>query len=76
MSKEKKEHRLLKFSNVNQQLSFMKGKLLTLIDASISGEKQNKATKDIVHQIVGSTVNLFWRHVIGEEVFPEKETTK
>jgi len=69
----KKASKLLEFNCVNQQLSFMKGKLLTLIDASIPEGKQNKATKDIVHQIVGSTVNVFWRYAIGEEVFPKND---
>ena len=63
----------LEFYQVNHQLSFMKGKILTLIDASIPEGKQNKATKDIVHEIVGSTVSTFWRHVIGEEVLPKEK---
>lgn len=69
-----KEFRLLKFGNVNEQLYSMKGKILTLIDATISDKQQNKATKDFIHDIVGTTRNLFWRYAIGEEVFPKSES--
>ncbi len=73
MIEKKQKFKLLAFGQVNPQLRFMKGKLLTLIDATISDEQQNKATKDIIHQIVGETINTFWRYSIGEDVFPEKE---
>jgi len=62
---------MLSYDNVSSELIHMKGKLLTLIDATLPSGQQNKATKDIVRQIVGSTINIFWRHVIGEEVFPK-----
>ena len=68
-----KEFRMLKFSQVNEQLYSMKGKILTLIDATVPDKQQNKATKDFIHDIVGTTRNLFWRHAIGEEVFPKSE---
>lgn len=35
-------------SGIMSQLGFLKGKVLTIIDASISDERQNKALKDLI----------------------------
>ena len=38
------------FETINSQLSFLKGKVLTVIDATHSDPIQRKAIKDLVHQ--------------------------
>lgn len=59
----------IEFSQVNSELRFMKGKILTVIDAVIKDEQQNKATKDLIHDYVGVEINKFWRYTTGENVF-------
>ena len=70
MSEEKKEFKQLRFGQIDGELLFMKGKLLTIIDALGLSEQQSKATKDLIHSAVGSTRNVFWRYAIGEDIFP------
>jgi hypothetical protein len=53
MSHTSTEHKLstdLSLDCVLAQISFLLGDILTIIDASISGEQQNKAIKDIIKQ--------------------------
>jgi hypothetical protein len=71
-----KEFRTLTFGQVDNQIQSMKGKILTLIDSSIIDKQQNKAVKDLIHDIIGETRNIFWRWVIGEDVFPHPTTDK
>lgn len=43
---------------VSSQIRFLAGKILTIVDASVQDEKQNKAVKDLIRNEVASTLGL------------------
>jgi hypothetical protein len=47
----------LHWSSIEAQLGFLKGKILTVVDAAIADPQQNKAMKDLVHQQFGEQLN-------------------
>lgn len=71
---EKNTWKKIEYGHIEAQLTFMKGKILTIIDALGLNEQQNKATKDLIHSAIGNTKNIFWRHTIGQDMFPESES--
>ena len=48
------------------EVSYLEGRLLTVIDASIGDPEQRKALKDIIRQNVWSWYDSSPRHVVGE----------
>lgn len=56
----------LSFDVIQTQLSFLKGKVLTVIDASLTDERQVKAVKDLVKNAFSEQ-----EAYIGQLFFPE-----
>ncbi len=54
-----------KVNYVTQNLSYLMGEILTLVDASIEGDK-NKAIKDIIKKTFSNTQNKFWDLALKE----------
>jgi predicted kinase len=57
---------LLPYEIIETQLSFLKGKVLTVIDASLTDERQVKAVKDLVKNAFNEQIT-----VIGQFCFPD-----
>ena len=57
----------LTYDDTCEELLFLKGRILTIIDAVVLDEKQNKATKDLIHSEVGTAINNFWRLILHRE---------
>lgn len=57
--------RPLEFSSIVAQLGFLEGKVLTIIDASYTNERQLKAVKDLVKKMFSEQRN--W---IGQLCYP------
>ena len=60
----------LEYVEVVGELNYLKGRVLTIIDSSITDNRQNKATKDLIHSEFGTTYNNFWKYVTGDFPFP------
>lgn len=45
---------LLPTNEVENRVKYIQGKVLTVIDAVISDKQQNKATKDIINQVISN----------------------
>lgn len=56
----------LSFPDIQSQISFLEGKILTVIDAVITDERQLKATKDLIRNAVND--QLTW---ISQLCFPD-----
>ncbi len=50
----------LPFDSIYTQLGFLKGKVLTVIDASFSDVTQRKAAKDLIHEAFRSQTEYIW----------------
>jgi len=61
--------------SVSSQIRFLAGRILTIIDASIKEEKQNKAIKDLIRNEVANTLSYITTLVLGdfELVVSDKE---
>ena len=57
MSKEKVKGRIKVFTAIEVIARKHKGKILTVIDASISDKQQNKAIKDLLNQVMSEMWN-------------------
>ncbi len=55
-AKKMKEH-TLSADAMSSQIRFLAGRILTIVDASVHEEKQNKAMKDLIRNEVASTLN-------------------
>ena len=55
----KEEHKDIAYSLSEDNVKRLAGKVLTLIDASIAEDKQNKAMKDLVKQYFRETIEQF-----------------
>ncbi len=53
-------------SSVSSQIRFLAGRILTIIDASIHEEKQNKAIKDLIRNEVADTLSHITTLVLGD----------
>jgi len=51
----------LGFSPIKSQLNFLKGKVLTVIDASIQDEIQRKAIKDLIHNAFEEQIDWIYQ---------------
>ena len=56
----------LDYSAIESQLQFLKGKVLTVVDASFSDERQVKAVKDLVKNAFSEQIAY-----VGQLCFPE-----
>ena len=74
MSKEKQEWKTLTYNQASSQVRFLEGKVLTVIEGIGLNERQEKAIKDMVRDDFGNCINAFWRHTIGENVYPKEES--
>jgi hypothetical protein len=61
MPKEKE----LSYTSISAQVKFLQGKILTIVDASYSNERQLKAVKDLVNKMFSE--QLTW---IGQLCYP------
>ena len=62
----KPKQNLMTYTGVQSQIKFLQGKVLTVIDASYSDERQLKAVKDLVNRMFSE--QLTW---ISQICFPE-----
>jgi hypothetical protein len=63
----------LKFGCIQPNISGLEGKILTIIDASISDKEQNKAIKDLVRGEFRNTIDWFYQisHTeLSKELYP------
>lgn len=60
--------KLVSFSYCRVYLGNLLGKTLTVIDSAISESRQNKATKDLIKQAFGETLQDFTEELIDQEV--------
>lgn len=56
----KPEPRPLEFNAISAQLNFLKGEVLTIVDASYSETIQRKAVKDLIHSVFSAKVSWFY----------------
>jgi hypothetical protein len=52
------KNRFVNMNDVGEHVSRLAGRILTIIDASISDRQQNKAMKDLIKQEVGKTLDV------------------
>lgn len=52
--------RRLEYEAIEKQLMYFEGEILTVIDASISESRHNKAVKDLVRKAFRGKINHFW----------------
>ena len=57
MSREKK----LSYSAIDTQINNLRGKVLTIIDASIADKEQRKAIKDLIHSIFSRKLDWIYQ---------------
>ena len=71
------EYKKLSYNQASDSVNFLRGKILTIIDATFPENlnDKRKAIKDLIHSAFGETINVFWRHTIGQDVYPP-ETEK
>ena len=62
------ENPLYTYGTVETQVKFLQGKVLTVIDASFSDERQLKAVKDLVNQVFSQ--QLDWIYELGYKTPP------
>jgi len=73
------EEKKVSYYYIEDMLRMLSGRVLTIIDASISEEKQNKAIKDLVKKEIWTQINklqyFYWGDKQGHSVkLEEKES--
>jgi hypothetical protein len=64
-----KEPALASYEFVERNLSWQLGQVLTIIDASISDKKQNKAIKDLIKNSFHDRIHFVYKKLSGEEIY-------
>ena len=60
----------INYNQVGESVYFLKGNILTIIEALGLEKNREKAVKDLIHGQFGTCINKFWRHAIGNEMLP------
>ena len=74
----------LGYNSISTQMNFLKGKVLTVIDASIQDRDQRKAVKDLIHDKFKGQLDWIYQlcglpeisDVCNSESIEQKVTTK
>ena len=65
----------LGFSSIDSQFQNLLGKVLTVVDSSISGERQNKAMKDLIRSKFYEQINWV-SELCGVDITTDSSSTK
>lgn len=76
-SNDKLEINKVCYGDIEHRVRYLEGDILTIIDAVIADKNQNKATKDLIRNRIGTFRNELWKIAIGEwPSFTQKEGKK